>query len=88
MTFIAIQICTAAVLFSLLGLIYRIIKKKTNIKFSMYFLIPVVFSAILFVVIREMNTSGFSDWKGLVFLPLIILALISLVINAIKSKNT
>lgn len=83
-TFIIIQICVATILLFLLGFIY----KKTNIKMSMYFLISVIFFAILFVLIYEMNTSGFKNLKGLAFLPLIIFALISLIINAIKSKNT
>lgn len=83
-----IQICVATILLFLLGFIYKIIKKKTNIKMSMYFLISVIFFAILFVLIYEMNTSGFKDFKGLAFLPLIILSLIALIISAIKSKNT
>ncbi|PQZ49885.1 hypothetical protein CQZ94_26535 [Bacillus sp. MYb209] len=87
MTFVTIQICIAIFLLFIIGLIYKVIRKKINNKFSMYFLIIIVFFALLFLVINEINTSGFTDLKVLVFLPLIVLSIILLIINAIKSKN-
>lgn len=87
MTFIMIQIGIAIFLLFIIGLIYKVIGKKINSKFSMYFLVIIVFLALLFLVINEINTSGFTDLKVLVFLPLIVLSLILLIINAIKSKN-